>query len=99
MKRRQSMPRSLPPRRRFIADFAAGLGGIAPVSLLSRERLLADAPKPELNGGLHHRARVKRVIQLFMNGGASQCDLFDYKPELVKRHGKPFDPGGGRRIE
>jgi hypothetical protein len=28
-----------------------------------------------------------------MSGAASQCDLFDYKPELIKRHGQPFDPG------
>ena len=30
-----------------------------------------------------------------MNGGASQMDTFDYKPELIKRHGQKFDPGGG----
>ena len=34
-----------------------------------------------------------------MNGGASQMDLFDYKPELVKRHGEKFDPGTGARVE
>jgi len=34
------------------------------------------------------------VVQLFMSGAASQCDTFDYKPELVKRHGEKFDPGG-----
>ena len=28
-----------------------------------------------------------------MNGGASQVDLFDYKPELIKRSGQKFDPG------
>jgi hypothetical protein len=33
-------------------------------------------------------------VQLFMSGAASQVDTFDYKPELVKRHGQPFDPGG-----
>ena len=33
------------------------------------------------------------MIQLFMNGGVSQMDTFDYKPELERRHGKPFDPG------
>ena len=38
-------------------------------------------------------ARAKRVIQLFMNGGVSQCDTFDYKPELARRHGQRFDPG------
>ena len=29
-----------------------------------------------------------------MSGAASQVDTFDYKPELIKRHGQPFDPGG-----
>ena len=28
-----------------------------------------------------------------MSGAASQCDMFDYKPELIKRNGQPFDPG------
>ncbi len=44
-------------------------------------------------------AKARRVIQLFMNGGASQMDLFDYKPELVRLHGKAFDPGAGIRVE
>src|SRR5205085_8403407 len=61
----------------------------------------ADRLKPglrtELNGGLHHRAKAKRVIQLFMNGGASQMDTFDYKPELLKLSGQKFDPGA--RVE
>ncbi|MEI7687681.1 MAG: DUF1501 domain-containing protein, partial [Planctomycetota bacterium] len=33
----------------------------------------------------------------FMSGAASECDLFDYKPELIRRHGQPFNPGG--RVE
>jgi len=55
----------------------------------------ADEPKPrpDLNGGLHHRAKVRRVVQLFMNGGVSQMDTFDYKPELEKRHGQAVDIG------
>jgi hypothetical protein len=87
-------------RRQFLGDIASGLGGIALASLLGEGRALAgSAPNPEFNGGLHHRARVKRVIQLFMTGGASQCDLFDYKPKLVEQHGRPFDPGAGLRVE
>ncbi|MHB1425108.1 MAG: DUF1501 domain-containing protein [Gemmataceae bacterium] len=86
---------STPTRRELLWQLGGGLGGIALAHLLGQEGLLADTPKPrrELNGGLHHRAKVKRVIQLFMNGGASQCDTFDYKPELMKRHGQKFDPG------
>ena len=43
--------------------------------------------------GLHHPARAKRVIFLFMNGGLSQVDSFDPKPMLAKYHGQPL-PGG-----
>ena len=43
---------------------------------------------------LHHKPKAKRVVQLFMSGAASQCDTFDYKPELIKRRGEKFDPGG-----
>jgi hypothetical protein len=83
-------------RREFLWRFGGGLGGIAMAHLLGAEGLLADTlltPKPEFNGGLHHKAKVKRVVQLFMNGGASQVDLFDHKPELIKRSGNKFDPG------
>jgi hypothetical protein len=45
------------------------------------------------NGGLHHAARAKHVIFLFMNGGLSQVDSFDPKPALDKYHGQPL-PGG-----
>jgi hypothetical protein len=83
-------------RREFLWRFGGGLGGIAMTHLLGQQGLLANTipkPRPEFNGGLHHPAKVKRVIQLFMNGGASQCDMFDYKPELIKRSGEKFDPG------
>src|SRR5579864_3183071 len=86
-------------RRRLLWQLGGGLGGIALAHLLGTEGLLAgELPgakgRAELNGGLHHRARAKRVVQLFMSGAASQVDTFDYKPELIKRHGQPFDPGG-----
>src|SRR5438309_10376778 len=83
-------------RREFLWRFGGGLGGIAMVHLLGQQGLLGDtgAPRPEWNDGLHHRARAKRVMQLFMSGAASQCDTFDYKPELIKRSGEKFDPGG-----
>ena len=90
-----------PSRRNFLWQLGGGLGGVALSQLLGESRLLADGAgaktKSEFNGGLHHRAKAKRVIQLFMNGGASQCDTFDYKPELIKRHGEKFDPG--ERVE
>lgn len=83
-------------RRQFLWQFGGGLGGVALAQLLGEQGLLADSAtsdRADLNGGLHHRARAKRVVQLFMSGAASQCDMFDYKPELIKRHGQLFDPG------
>jgi hypothetical protein len=84
-------------RREFLWRAGGGLGGIALAYLLGAEGLLAGdrpATQVDLNGGLHHRAKARRVVQLFMSGAASQCDTFDYKPLLLKKHGEPFDPGG-----
>jgi hypothetical protein len=82
-------------RRDFLWHSGGGLGGIALAALLGRDRLLAaDGPtRPRPDGGLHHAPKAKRVVQLFMAGGASHVDLFDYKPELVKRHGQPAEFG------
>src|SRR5262249_42947081 len=80
-------------RRSFLWHAGGGLGGIALADLLGRDGLLA-ADKPLGKAGLHHKAKAKRVVQLFMSGAASQVDTFDYKPELIKRHGQKFDPGG-----
>ena len=89
-----------PSRRRFLWNWGGGLGGIALAHLLGRQNLLtgAESPNPDLNGGLHHRARAKRVVQLFMSGAASQVDTFDYKPLLIKRAGEKFDPGRRGRV-
>src|SRR2546423_101190 len=90
-------------RREMLWNAGGGLGGIALTCLLGQSGALGGTASPsastrpaaDLNAGLHHRAKARRVIQLFMNGGASQCDLFDYKPRLVELNGKPFDPGAG----
>jgi len=84
-------------RREFLRQSSGTLGCLALAQLLADDGLLADErPKsrPELNGGIHHRAQAKRVVMLFMSGAASHVDMFDYKPELIRRHGEPFDPGG-----
>ncbi len=88
-------------RRDFLWSFGGGLGGLALAQLMAEEGELPGTvkPKAEFNGGLHHVAKVKRVVQLFMNGGVSQPDTFDYKPVLEKGHGKPFDPGTSERVE
>jgi hypothetical protein len=76
-------------RRHFLGQLAGGFGAVALSDLMAHE---LPHPRPEFNGGLHHPAKVKRIIQLFMNGGASQMDTFDYKPELVRLHGQMLGP-------
>lgn len=81
-------------RRDFLWDVGGGLGGLAVSQMLAREALStkSERPNPEFNGGLHHRAKARRVIQLFMTGGASPMDTYDYKPELEKLHGQKLGP-------
>src|SRR5438874_1605358 len=89
-----SFSRSSHSRREFLWQIGGGFGGLALAHLLGREGLAAGpaAPKAEFNGGLHHPAKVKRVIQLFLTGGASPMDTFDYKPALAKFHGQKLGP-------
>ncbi len=80
-------------RREFLWQSGGGLGGLALAHMLAREGLSGDQKSlPELNGGIHHPAKVKRVIQLFMTGGASPMDTFDYKPELKRLNGQKLGP-------
>ena len=80
-------------RRQFLQQSGGGFGALALASLLSQDEGWPRPIPTDLNGGIHHPAKVKRVIQLFMNGGVSQMDTFDYKPELEKRHGERIDFG------
>ena len=76
-------------RRSFFSQ--STMGGLALASMLSREPL--QGAGTGLPAGLHHPPRAKRVIQLFMAGAASHIDMFDHKPELIKRHGEKSDFG------
>lgn len=87
-----SGPRIRGSRRDFLGRLGGGFGGIALSHLLHATG--GGAARPA-----HHPATARRVIQLFMNGGASQMDLFDHKPLLARRAGEPFDPGNGQRVE
>lgn len=87
--------RRLPTRREFLWQSGGGLGGLALASLLGRDDALGQASLPHQK--LHHPAKAKRVVHFFMAGAASHLDLFDYKPELVKRDGQPSD--FGERVE
>ena len=77
-------------RKSFLLQSGGGLGGVALAHLLTQNSRGKSAS--DLNGGLHHPAKVKRVIQLFMNGGASPMDTFDHKPELARLHGQKIGP-------
>jgi len=84
-------------RRQLFGKTALGLGTAAMAHLLPDGRLFADGSK---GGGLHHEAKAKRVIYLFMSGGPSHLDLWDYKPKLVEEFGKdlPDHVRDGQRI-
>lgn len=84
--------RSRVSRREFLWRSGGGLGGVALASMLGQDQLLASS-NGVLHGGLHQPAKAKRVIQLFMSGAASHLDTFDYKPSLIKYHGKESDFG------
>jgi hypothetical protein len=84
-------PDSAITRREFLWRSGGGLGGIALASMLGSQQAIAGGGM--LGGTLHHPAKAKRVVQFFMAGAASHIDLFDHKPELVKRHGQPSDFG------
>ncbi len=77
-------------RREFLWQSGGGLGGIALAGLLQQEHLLAAGAR---TSAPHFPPKAKRVVQLFMAGAASHIDLFDFKPELVKRDGQPSDFG------
>jgi hypothetical protein len=85
-------------RRAFLARAGGGIGTLALASLLQGEGLLADEAldrdrrlNPLAPRSPHFPARAKAVIWLFMNGGPSQVDTWDYKPELEKRDGKELE--------
>ena len=92
-------------RRDMLRQSAVGFGWLAADDLLSKQRPAAAAPAGPTSGGTHSlqtRAsqfspRAKRVIFLFMHGGPSQVDTFDYKQDLIRYHGKPL-PGNERLV-
>src|SRR3954447_13831045 len=80
--------RLLITRRHFFGRAAAGIGTAALASLLNPKLFHAQAAQA-VKAALaqpHFPPRAKRVIYLFMAGGPSQIDLFDYKPQLEKVH-------------
>ncbi len=79
-------------RRHFFQRAGAGFGWLALQSMLARTGFGANALNPLAAKTPHFPARAKSIIWLFMNGGPSHVDTWDYKPELQKRDGQPL-PG------
>jgi hypothetical protein len=69
-------------RRQLLERCGAGFGSLALASLLTDEVSASTSS--------HFPAKAKRVIFLFMKGGPSHMDTFDYKPQLQKDDGKPL---------
>lgn len=85
-------------RRHFFGRLATGLGTVALGSLLNPRLFAAPGQLLTTQGTLpqlHFAPKAKRVIYLFMSGGPSQIDLFDYKPKLKEFHGQEL-PGSVR---
>lgn len=82
-------------RRGFLSWSRRGLGAVALASLLGRtSRGGRDAPPPAAEDYLRrHRPRAQRAIHVYLCGGLSQVDSFNYRPELAKRHGERLPDG------
>jgi len=79
------------PRREFLHTAFNGVGAMALGSLFADELLAANsAADPFAVREAHLPRKAKYCIFLFMQGGVSQLDSFEYKPELNKVHGKPL---------
>jgi hypothetical protein len=94
-------------RRDFLRFGGTGLSGIALISMLAEQRLLGagktpirpqwspehpNAPRPP-----HFKAKAKNVLVIFCSGACSHLESWDYKPELIKRHGQRM-PGQDKLI-
>ncbi len=82
------------PRRAFLADVGMGITGLALGSLLAQEGIVRADAVPDWtppSGQPHFKPRAQSVIWLFMNGGVSQAESFDPKPELTNYGGKSIN--------
>jgi hypothetical protein len=85
-------------RREMLQASGAGFGYLALRGLAAEAAAEARGPLAPRAG--HHAAKAKRIIFLFMHGGPSQVDTFDYKPRLARDGGKelPFAPAKGTTV-
>lgn len=98
MNQNQPITEAIPgiSRRAILRACGTGLGSLALGELLTQEATASTSPLAEREP--HFPAKAKHVIHLFMNGGPSHVDSFDYKPNLSKYDGKTA-PGGNLKTE
>ena len=101
-----SAKESFVSRRDFLFRAGEGISGLALAHLLQQDGLLAAGGPCDTQGissptapkQPHFKPRAKAVISLFMSGGVSHVDTFDYKPMLERHHGKPLTGKGKVRV-
>jgi hypothetical protein len=86
-------------RREILELAGGGLGAAALAALLQFEGRAegGNSPNPQRARPGHFDAMANSVVQIFCPGGLSHVDTWDYKPELERQHGKPFDPELGKQ--
>lgn len=77
-------------RRHFFSRCSMGVGSMALASLMAEQGQAAPSAHPMQPKTPHFPAKAKNVIFLFMAGGPSQLETFEYKPELTERNGEPI---------
>src|SRR5262249_12683906 len=68
--------------RQMLWEVGGGLAGIALAQLLAADSAQGAVRAP------HFEPKAKHIILIFLPGGISHVDTFDYKPELAKHHGQ-----------
>ncbi len=84
-------------RREALYRTACGFGALATSAMWAND-LLAGQDKLAVKSKQSFPARAKRIIFLFMQGGVSQVDSFDYKPQLATRNGEQLTFGDARQL-
>ncbi|MEO1863974.1 MAG: DUF1501 domain-containing protein, partial [Verrucomicrobiia bacterium] len=88
-------------RRQFLTHTMHGFSGVALAAMLVEEARgelpKIDPAKPYTPRPTHFAPKAKRVIEVFCSGALSHVDTFDYKPELIRRHGQPL-PGNEKLV-
>lgn len=90
-----------PARRRFLQHAGANLAATALAAMWRDESKAAspgiDPGNPFVTRSPHFTPQATRVIEIFCSGALSHVDTFDYKPELIRRHGQPL-PGNEKLV-